>query len=584
MTPLHPQLNAFRQRFDLSGFWEFCFDPGDRGRERRYAEGLIAARAEGRRPIAVPGSYNDQFEAGRDYLGPVWYERRFDLPWGFRGQRLFVRFGSVNYHATVWLNGALLGEHEGGHLPFAFEITDRAASEQNVLVVRVEGELRPDRVPPGNVPEGPLDSFSNLPYPAGSFDFFPYAGIQRSVLLFTLPEAAILDVTFTTRLEGAAAVACVVVETDAAAGDVRARLCGFDAEVSAQSSLAGGRAALEMRVPDARRWAAGEPNLYSLHVELLRGEAVVDRVTLEVGLRTVAVEGDALLVNGEPVYLRGFGRHEDFPIAGRALPPPVVIKDYAMLRWLGANSFRTTHYPYSEEMMDLADRLGFLVIDETPAVGLFFAPAGLEERGAACRQFTEELIRRDKNHPSVIAWSLANEPHSRRPEAAPFFRALVDLARELDPSRPVTLVSYMGEPEEAFDFCDFVCLNRYNGWYTEAGRIDEGVSRLSNELDRVHRRFQKPIVLSEFGADAVPGLHGEPPELFTEEYQAELITAFVRMLRDKPYVVGEHVWNLCDFKTGQAIHRVGGINYKGVLTRDRRPKQAARALRELWSK
>jgi beta-glucuronidase len=264
--------------------------------------------------------------------------------------------------------------------------------------------------------------------------------------------------------------------------------------------------------------------------------------------------------------------------------PPVVVKDYALMRWTGANSFRTTHYPYSDEMLELADRLGFLVISETPAVGLFFEATGLERRLELCRAFTRELVLRDKNHPSVVAWSLANEPHSTRPGARAFFENLIGLTRELDRTRPVTLVSYVGRDETSFELCDFVCVNRYNGWYTQSGRIDEGMKLLSEDLDRIHARYQKPILLSEFGADAVPGTHAEPPEMFTEEYQAEMIASVVALLREKPYVLGEHVWNLADFKTGQAIHRVGGINYKGVFTRDRRPKQAARVLRALWSK
>src|SRR5690606_21552764 len=172
-----------------------------------------------------------------------------------------------------------------------------------------------------------------------------------------------------------------------------------------------------------------------LDVELVQNGSVVDRYSLPIGIRTIAIEGDQLLLNGQPIYLRGFGRHEDFPITGRGLLPAVIVKDYALMKWIGANSFRTTHYPYSEEMMMLADRLGFLVIDETPAVGLFFAEEGLDRRLALCRQYTQELIARDKNHPSVIMWSLANEPHSRRPAAKPFFRELYDLARELDPTR-----------------------------------------------------------------------------------------------------------------------------------------------------
>ena len=197
---------------------------------------------------------------------------------------------------------------------------------------------------------------------------------------------------------------------------------------------------------------------------------------------------------------------------------------------------------------------------------------------------TRELVQRDKSHPSVVAWSLANEPHSRRLEARAFFAELIALARELDPTRLVTLVSYVGHDETSFELCDFLCVNRYNGWYTESGRIADGMKLLSADLDRIHERYQKPLVLSEFGADAVAGMHAEPSEMFTEEYQSEMIASIVEVLRQKPYVAGEHVWNLCDFKTGQAIHRVGGINHKGVFTRDRRPKQAARVLRELWSR
>jgi beta-glucuronidase len=289
-------------------------------------------------------------------------------------------------------------------------------------------------------------------------------------------------------------------------------------------------------------------------------------------------------LNGKPIYLKGFGRHEDFPITGKGLVPAVIIKDYALMKWIGANSFRTTHYPYSEQMMDLADQLGFLVIDETPAVGLFFNRDGYDRRLELCCQYTREMIQRDKNHPSVIAWSLANEPHSGRPEAKAFFRELFDLARDLDPTRPVTLVSCMGLIEESFEFLDFMCLNRYFGWYQESGQIDRGVQFLSAELDMLHETYQKPLVLTEFGADTIPGHHAQPPEMFSEEYQAAFLESYIDVLRSKPYVIGEHVWNMCDFKTSQAVTRMGGYNYKGVFTRDRRPKLAAHRLRDFWTR
>ena len=230
------------------------------------------------------------------------------------------------------------------------------------------------------------------------------------------------------------------------------------------------------------------------------------------------------------------------------------------MRWMGANSFRTSHYPDSEQMMDLADRLGFLVIDETPAVGLFFYEEGLEKRNRLCQQMIREMIDRDKNHPSVIMWSIANEPHTSfpearqaydrdftvaehpsRPAAVAAFKEQIALARSLDPTRPITLVTHEGALEEAFEFVDVVCLNRYHGWYTYSGQIDRGVEALDWEIELIHELYPKPFILSEFGTDTIPGHHAQPPEMFSEEYQAEFLTKQIELTNAKPFVVGQHI-------------------------------------------
>ncbi len=574
---LYPQSNRFRQTMDLSGLWAFRFDPEERGKDAGWPTGFT-----GGRPIAVPASWNDQFADHRDYLGPAWYQTEVHLPWGWAGKRIILRFGSVNYLAEVWLNGVRLGQHEGGHLPFEFDVSEHLRADGNRLVVRVEGELRPDRVPPGNIPPDPHDAFGNASHPPTSFDFFPFCGIHRPVQLYATPPGGLNDLTVRTEIAGRDGRVRVALATEELTSSKRARLTlrGHGADLTVTTSLAQEKTVLE--VPEAALWSPAAPHLYDLTVELLDEQSVCDRYTLPIGIRTVEVAGDRLLLNGEPIKLRGFGRHEDFPITGRGLAPAVIVKDYALMRWVGANSFRTTHYPYAEQMMRLADQLGFLVIDETPAVGLFFAEEGLPRRLELCRQYTQELIARDKNHPSVIMWSLANEPQAKRPAAKPFFRELYDLAKTLDPTRPVTLVSFLGEDEAAFEFLDVVCLNRYFGWYTESGRLDAGCERLDAELDAIHAKYPKPLLLTEFGADAIAGHHAQPPEMFSEEYQAEMLTRYIEILDRKPYVVGQHVWNLCDFKTGQAVHRVGALNHKGVFTRDRRPKLAAHRLRALW--
>jgi beta-glucuronidase len=577
---LYPQTNPFRQCVDLSGFWDLRFDPEGQGSQLGWAGGFT-----GGRPVAVPASWNDQFEDWRDYLGDTWYQTRFDLPWGWAAerQRIVLRFSSVNYLADVWLNGVQLGQHEGGHLPFEFNVTPHVRPEGNMLVVRVEGELAPNRVPPGNIPIDPRYTFANQSFPPGSFDFFPFCGIQRPVLLYTIPREATADVSVTTDIVGKDGLVRVQV-TQIEGNSAIARVALRGTPVSAETAFSGAAAEVALTVPEAQFWSPDSPHLYDLTVELVHGNKILDRYTLPFGIRTIKVEGEALLLNNQPIYLRGFGRHEDFPVTGRGLLPAVIVKDYAMMKWIGANSFRTTHYPYSDQMMDLADRLGFLVIDETPAVGLFFAQEGLERRLQMCRQYVQELVARDKNHPSVIMWSLANEPHSCLPEAKPFFRNLYDLCKSLDPARPVTVVSHVGVCEESFEFLDLMCLNRYYGWYTESGQLDLGAPRLAEEIDAMHEKFRKPLIMTEFGADTLAGYHAQPPEMFSEEYQAEMLTRYLELFKTRPFVVGEHIWNLCDFKTGQAVHRMGGMNLKGVLTRDRRPKLAAHRLRELWRK
>ena len=577
---LYPQSNSHRQMIELPGFWNFRFDSQDSGLENGWQNGF----ADGR-PIAVPASWNDQFEDRRDYLGPAWYQTGFDLPWGWGEKRILLRFGSVNYFAEVWLNGQALGTHEGGHLPFEFDVTTLVKQSENQLTVRVDGRLAFDRVPPGNVVGDSADFFLSHEgnYPQAQFDFFPYCGIHRPVLLYATPQTFLRDVTVETQIVGANGRVHVRVESDGVSV-ARFHFNGHSHQSTLEATFSKALTKVDIDVPTAAFWSPSKPNLYDLIVELIQNGEVIDSYSLKVGIRTISVNGDQLLLNGEPIYLTGFGRHEDFPVVGRGYLPALIVKDYALMQWMGANSFRTSHYPYSEQMLDLADELGFLVIDETPAVGLYFREDGLEKRNALCQQYMREMITRDKNHPSIILWSLANEPHSTAPHARPLFEQLYHEAKTLDSTRPVTLVSFIGADEEAFEFCDLVCLNRYLGWYSQPGNLDEALSLLSTELDMLHEKFGKPILLAEFGADAIPGHHAQPPEMFSEEYQAELLVRYIELLHQKPYVIGEHIWNLCDFKTSQGVTRAGALNYKGIFTRDRRPKLAAHRVRALWSK
>jgi beta-glucuronidase len=571
---IRPQKNGYRHTRELSGNWDFRKDSLDQGLRKGWVKGFKKERS-----LRVPASWNEQERDLWDYLGPAWYQKTFRPIPSKNGGRTFLRFDSVNYFATVWLNGKKLGSHEGGHLPFEFEITKIQKKGLNRLVVRVEGLLRPDRVPPGNVLFHPKDAFNNNFNPPASFDFFPYCGIQREVTLYTTPKDPIRGLTTATFLEGRTGL--VHVKAEAPLGfEFRMKLRGHGREFRMDRTTP----ETVFRVPKAKTWAPGAPNLYELIVELLKDGKTLDQVRLPVGIRTFEVKGSRLLLNGKPVFLKGFGRHEDSPIGGRALSDLEQKKDFKNMAWVGANSYRTSHYPYSEKDLDLADRLGFLVIDETPAVGLFFKKEGLKKRQTLCLQMTQEMIERDKDHPSVVMWSLANEPHSHRPAAVPFFKDLTRLARKLDPTRPVTLVSYLGTKEKSFTFLDAICVNRYFGWYSEPGDLSKALPRLSKDLDSIHRKFHKPVLVTEFGADAIPGSHADPPAMFSEEFQAAMIEGYLKVIGQKPFVAGAQVWNLNDFRTAQATHRPNGMNYKGVFTRERKPKKAAFVLKRLWKK
>ncbi len=597
---LYPQSNRFRSSLPLDGFWSFQADPEGVGEREEWWNGLPAGRQ-----IAVPGSWNELFPEHRDYLGDAWHVTEFDVGASGPDSVLRLRFDSVNYSAQVWLNGTEVGSHEGGHLPFEFDISDLARDGRNRLAVLVNNDLRPDRVPPGNASDSPFASMMSS-FPPTSFDFFPYGGIHRPVWVSMLDAVHIVSAGVETGFDrnddltgyvnlraevagvAAARLACQVLDADG----------GMVAEGT--RDVKNGTVECRFELPGVRLWSPADPHLYTVAMELRDDEGKArDAYRLETGVRTVEVRDSRILLNGEPIHLKGFGKHEDFPVHGRALNLPLIVKDGELFRWMGANSYRTSHYPYAEEALRYADRAGLLVIDEIPAVGLMFGDNGDRIAGwlEVCKDQLRDLIRRDLNHPSVIMWSVANEPMTadfmarfRGGGANPafveagteFFAALVDAGRELDRSRPFSLAGVMGGPVEWLELCDAVMINRYWGWYRLGGQIEQARAVMEEELDELHERLAKPIIIAEFGADTIAGHHSEPAEMFSEEYQVDVLRMTLDVAAERPWIAGLHVWNFADFKTGQAVMRPASLNHKGVFTRERRPKMAAHFLRSRW--
>ncbi len=576
---LFPQRNEIREFKKISGVWKFKADPENKGEEEQWFKGLNNCRS-----IAVPGSWNEQFTDMKNYRDWVWYETTAFIPENWKGKKIFIRVGEASYAAKIWINGKAVGMHEGGHVPFAFDISPvLTLGQENRISIQVENVFKF-----GRMPEGGFSSTA-----IADIDYFPYGGINRDVYLYTLPAAHINDITVVPSFKGKKGVMDVKVEQNGPIKEGQIIVSGNGKKIEKNIQFVNGVAIANVKIPDVRLWSPEDPYLYKVKVVLKDKNDSVDSYTLETGVRTIAVNESQILLNDKPVFLKGFGKQEDFPLFGRGTNNPAIVADMELMKWTGANSFRAAYYPFDEEYYNLADKEGFLIIAESPAVGLFGLNDGaeIEKVEDLCNQYLQEMILRDKNHPSVIMWGLANEPKENerrkegdtsKEEGYKLFSDYLQRAKELDPTR---LVMYLGDangPSDWYTTVDVICINRFEGWYKNNGQISEGIKAISQELDKLHTKFNKPCILTEFGSDAIPGMHALQAEMFTEDYQVELLKAYLKMAGEKDFVAGMQVWNFADFKTTSSIIRMGGYNYKGVFTRDRRPKAAARYLKGEW--
>jgi beta-glucuronidase len=588
---LRPQDTATRERKSLTGLWRFALDGAGEGRSGEWFRRPLT----GAREMAVPASFNDiaADAAVGDYVGDVWYQTTVRVPRGWDGRRVVLHFESATHRATVWVNDAEVVSHEGGYTPFEAEVTEHVqAGEEARITVVVNNTLSFQTIPPGvieDTPDGKRQRYWH--------DFFNYAGLHRPVWLSATGGAHLTDVSVVAGLDGADGTVQYRIEAQDAAG-AQVRVVLRDADGAEVATGTGARGTLT--VDNVHRWAPGDGYLYDLEAQLVgEGGEVLDSYHQGVGVRTVAVDGTRFLINGEPFYFTGFGKHEDLPVIGKGHNDAYLLHDFELLKWIGANSFRTSHYPYAEAVLDCADRQGIVVIDETAAVGLnmglgggifggqgytTFSPETVNDQTREVHaQAIRELVARDKNHPSVVLWSIANEPESDTEAAEHYFKPLFELTRELDPTRPVGFVNVMLAPYgkcRVSQFGDVVMLNRYYGWYTQTGELKAAELAWEEELEGWAGEG-KPIIVTEYGADTYPGLHAVLPQPWSEEYQVAYLDMNHRVFDRIDAVVGEQVWNFADFATTSGIMRVGG-NKKGVFTRDRQPKAAAWALRRRW--
>lgn len=592
---LYPKTTLTRRRISMDGMWKFCLDEKAVGEKEGWMDGI-----PGEEMIPVPASFQDFYTEKdiREYTGDFWYETDFFVPGEWEGREILLRFGAATHRASVYVNGILITEHEGGFLPFSAKVTTVVRYDSyNKVVVKVNNELNCTNLPCGETITLPNGKKMSKPY----FDFFNYAGLQRSVYLLALPGESIVDFDLDYAIHGKNAEVSYQIRTN---GEHAVQLALFDAKGHCVAQKDGKEGVLY--VENARLWQVRNAYLYRLRIRIMDGEELIDEYEQEIGIRTVKVEGMDILINGEPVYLRGFGKHEDSDIVGRGFNIGIMKRDFELMKWIGANSFRTSHYPYSEEIYQMADREGFLIIDEVPAVGMFqslmnFMEASTGKQTAFFKKETtpvllkahlraiEEMIARDKNHPSVVAWSLLNEPETTNEAAVPYFKEVFDLANKLDmQKRPRTFALIMNSlPDtcKCYQFSDIIALNRYYGWYMKGGyEISVAEELFRKEMNAwKEKKLNKPFIFTEYGADTLASEHKLPSVMWSQEYQDEYLKMTREVFDSYDFIKGEQIWNFADFQTTEGIMRVNG-NKKGVFTRQRQPKDIAYKLKERWEK
>jgi beta-glucuronidase len=512
--------------------------------------------------LMVPGDWNSQDDRLFYYEGTVWYRRKFDYEVDAQ-RRVFVHFGAANYRADVYLNGRKLGTHVGGFTPFQFEITDVLKLKDNSLVVKVDNTRHLEAVPTVNT------------------DWWNYGGLTRDVTLIDTPKTFVRSyalqladgatdrIVGSVQLEGASVGKEVTIAIPEAGIRVRSRADAF------------GIARFEATSRKLQLWSPSTPKLYAVSVSI-DGDKLEDRI----GLRQIAVRGRDILLNGAPIFLRGISLHEENPLrGGRAYS---VDDARLLLGWakeLGCNFVRLAHYPHNEHVARVADEMGLMLWEEIPVYWTiqWNNPQTLAN---ATSQLTE-MIERDRNRASVVVWSVANETPVSEPRTR-FLKALVDRTRALDSSRLVSAAMEVHtDPADKFhrivddpfgEYTDLLSFNQYIGWY----------DGLPDTLPKIRWTFayDKPVVISEFGADALQGMHGDRLARFTEEYQADLYHQTLGMLQTISQLRGTTPWILTDFRSPRRPlpNIQDGWNRKGLIGQNGVKKQAFHVLKEFYEK
>lgn len=564
----------------LNGRWNYIIDPYENGyydyrhqpydqsktgsggfyddRQAKDKSDLVEYDFDHSPLMNIPGDWNSQSEKLEFYEGTIWFRRQFEVK-PEKGKRYFIYFGAVNYEAHVYLNGKKLGVHKGGFTPFQFEVSNVLKPGENTLIVKADNTRKADEVPTTNT------------------DWWNYGGITRDVFLAELPEHFINDYKLQLVKGNQNLLNFSLKLADATAGqEVTLSIPELKLDRKYKTD-ADGKISDEFIWNNLNLWTPENPKLYTVNLKSDK-----ENITDKIGFRSLKVVGDSILLNGKSIFLRGICLHEENPLLAGRLRGEGDMR--MMLEWaksLNCNFVRLAHYPHNEQMMRLADEMGLMVWAEVPVYWTinWTNPATY----ANAKQQLSDLINRDKNRASVMVWSVGNETPLSDARLS-FMSNLVETARNLDDTRLVAAALEVHREGNTMilndplgEKIDLVSFNEYAGWYW--GGNPSEITKYNFDI-----KYKKPVVISEFGGDALGGFHGDENTRWSEEYQEALYKNQLTMLSKISALRGLTPWILADFRSPRRQHPIyqNYWNRKGLISQAGQKKKAFFVLKDFY--
>ncbi len=527
------------------------------------------------RKVVVPLAW-ETLPGLETYRGKAYFRRTIE---SIPGLSTRLVFGGVSHTADVYVDGVLMRHHYDAFTPFdmIIEPSDKTSCE---VVVEVD------------------NSFGDHSALHIENDYYTYGGITRPVEQQFIDTLYISDLKITTTAKGKSWLLDVAITVSNLGDDAVNAMLQYDLDGQVvelgEVKLRGGQSKTVTHTQtckDVKVWDDANPNLYTLTAQLIDVYGTIgDDLSERFGFREVKVRGKKLLLNGKPLHLFGFNRHEDHANYGCALPMSAIAQDMALLQDTGANFLRTCHYPNDMRVLDLCDEMGIFVWEEHHARSVSFDhPAYKDQIDGS----TQEMVQWHFNHPSIIMWGCLNECQSYTKSGAKEHGRILNMLKKLDPSRPVTYASMFHDKDLAYKYAEIVSWNRYDNWYGDCDP-DEGVRKMIKWLNASEKTGGKgkPIIVSEFGAGAIYGYRHPKCERWTEEYQVVALEQCLNAYLNNTDILGSVIWQFCDVRTTQfGIDQCGPWktrprcnNNKGIVDEYRRPKLAYAKVKELFTK